>query len=130
MQKKQIILIGSLVLAIFLVGIGGFFLTQTIQSPTNQQTKDEFTGTWRGDGKTKDGYDWFVEYSFKNGMYEMKTESTFKDNGTYTIIKRFEDNVSVQMSKTSTLFNKSYDIYISKLDKDTIMIDGMKLYRK
>lgn len=130
MQKKQLTLIGSVVLAVILIGFGGFFLNQKIQSPTTKETKDELTGTWRGDGKTKDDYDWFVEYTFKNGTYDMKTESAFKDNGTYTIVKRFEDNVSLQISKTSATFNKTYDIYISKVDANTIMIDGMKLYKK
>ncbi|OGL96599.1 hypothetical protein A2318_02905 [Candidatus Uhrbacteria bacterium RIFOXYB2_FULL_45_11] len=130
MNKKRLSLIGSIILVGILFGLGGFFLLQRTYSPTVQEVKDEFTGTWRADSVTKDGYAWFVEYSFKNGAYDMKTESTFKDNGTYQIIKRFEDNVSVQMQKTSIPYNKMYDIYISILDENTIMIDGMKLYRK
>lgn len=130
MNKKQLTLIGSLVLAVVLLGIGGFVLLQKAYSPATQETVDEFTGTWRGDGKTKDGYEWFVEYSFKNGTYDMKSESAFKDNGTYTIVKRFEDNVSVQMNKTSIPFNKNYDIYISKIDENTISIEGMKFYKQ
>lgn len=131
MNKKQLTFIGSIILAIVVIGFGGFFLIQKIQSPNVlQESKDEFTGTWHGGGETKDGYAWFVDYTFKNGTYDMKTDSTFKDNGTYEIVKRFEDNVSVQMRKTSIPFNKTYDIYISLVDKDTIMIDGMKLTRK
>lgn len=130
MTKKQLSLIGSIVLLAAILGVGGFVLFQKTYSGTVQETKDEFTGTWRADSVTKDGYSWFVEYSFKNGIYDMKTESAFKDNGTYQIIKRFEDNVSVQMEKTSIPFKKTYDIYISKIDANTILIDGMKLYKK
>ncbi|OGL61978.1 hypothetical protein A3C09_01465 [Candidatus Uhrbacteria bacterium RIFCSPHIGHO2_02_FULL_47_44] len=130
MTKKQLSLLGSIVLAAALLGVGGFVLFQKTSSPAVQEMKDEFTGTWRADAVTKDGYAWFVEYSFKNGTYDMKTESAFKDNGTYQIIKRFEDNVSVQMQKTSIPYNKTYDIYISIIDEKTIMIDGMKLYKK
>lgn len=130
MNKKQLTLIGSLVLAVVLLGIGGFVLLQKTYSPTTQETTDEFTGTWHGGGTTSEGYEWFVDYTFKNGTYEMKTDSTFQDHGTYQIIKRFEDNVSVQMSKTSIPFNKTYEIYISKIDENTISIEGMKLYKK
>ena len=130
MNKKKLILSGSAILVLVVLGIGGFVITQKTQAPTIQEAKDEFTGTWHGGGTTKDGYEWFVDYTFKSGTYDMKTDSTFKDNGTYVITKRFEDNVSVQMTKTSIPFNKTYDIYITKVDQDTIMIDGMKLYRK
>ncbi|MCX6715339.1 MAG: hypothetical protein NTX72_06025 [Candidatus Uhrbacteria bacterium] len=130
MNKKQLSLVGFLILAAVILGVGGFVLIQKTHTPLVQESKDEFTGAWRTDSVTKDGYKWFVVYTFKNGTYDMKTESAFKDNGTYEIVKRFEDNVSVQMRKTSIPFKKTYDIYISKVDKDTIMIDGMKLYRQ
>lgn len=130
MNKKQLSLIGSLVLVVILLGIGGFVLLQKTYSPSAQETVDEFTGTWHGGSTTSEGYEWFVDYTFKNGTYEMKTDSTFQDHGTYQIIKRFEDNVSVQMSKTSIPFNKTYDIFISKIDENTISIEGMKLYKQ
>ncbi len=131
MNKKQLSILGSLALIAVILGIGGFFLVQKTQTPpVMQETKDEFTGTWHGGGTTKDNYTWFVDYTFKNGTYDMKTDSAFKDNGTYQIIKRFDDHVSVQMRKTSIPFQKTYDIYISIMDPNTIMIDGMKLYRK
>lgn len=130
MNKKKLWFIGSIVLAVVVLGIGGFVLLQKTSTPASQIAKDEFDGTWHGGGTTKDGYTWFVDYTFHRGIYDMKTDSAFKDNGTYVIVKRFEDNVSVQMQKTSIPFNKTYDIYISILDSDTIMIDGMKLYRQ
>lgn len=130
MKKTPIRWIGIAIAVLLLVGGTAFVMIQKAHAPIVQESKDEFTGVWHGEGTTKDGYSWFVEYTFKNGTYDMKTESTFKDNGTYEIVKRFEDNVSVQMRKTSIPFNKTYDIYISIVDPNTISIDGMKLYRK
>ena len=135
MKMKQSVLIGSLVLVIVVLGIGAFFVLQKTQPPSTttptREATDEFTGTWHGGGTTKDGYAWFVDYTFKNGTYTMKTDSSFKDEGTYQIVKRFEDNVSIQMRKQSIPFKKEYDIYISLApDKQSITIDGMKLVKQ
>lgn len=130
MQKKYRYALGTLLIAVALLGIGGFVFLQKAYAPTQEEAKDELTGTWHGGGTTSEGYEWFVDYTFQNGTYDMKTDSTFQDNGTYQITKRFEDNVSLQITKTSIPFNKTYDIYISLIDENTIMIDGMKLQKQ
>lgn len=115
-----------------LLVFGSIFLTNKVQfADMTQSKKDEVTGTWHAQGVTqKDNYAWFVDYTFKNGRYDMKTDSAVKDTGTYSIVKRFEDG-SIQMSKTSETFSKTYDIYITiDPNKSFIMIDGMKLYKK
>jgi len=126
-------MIGLAIIAILIVIAGGFLLTQKTPNGTAgnqpQEVKDEFTGTWRGDGTTKDNYTWFVVYTFKNGTYNMTTDSSMKDHGTYVIAKRFEDK-SIQMTKTSVDFNRTYDVFNSFADNgNTLIIDGMKLHR-
>lgn len=125
------------IMIILIVGFVGFagkgqlpFLRSTVQTTNPSEVVDEFTGTWRGEGTTKDGYKWFVVYTFKNGTYTMATDSAMKDNGTYVIAKRFLDG-SVQMTKTSILFKKTYDVFNTFTDDGkTVTIDGMKLYKQ
>ncbi len=122
------------IIIILVVGFAGKdrlpFLRSTAQTTNPSEVVDEFTGTWRGEGTTKDDYKWFVVYTFKNGTYTMTTDSAMKDNGTYVIAKRFLDG-SIQMTKTSILFKKTYDVFNTFTDDGkTMTIDGMKLYKQ
>lgn len=120
-QRKQI---GSLLLAAVILVGGGFFLMQKTQAPTSKETKDELTGAWRAEGAYEEGKTWFVEYAFKNGAYEMKSDSPQTDYGTYAFVKRFEDK-SVQISKTSIPQKTTYDQFITVDPNGTsIIIDG------
>ncbi len=125
--------VGWIVAAIIIIVIGGLFFAKEVIGPTlssQQETKDEFTGSWRGGGTMEDGQEWFVIYTFKNGTYDMKTDSDVVDNGTYLISERYEDG-SIQMTKTSILFNKTFDV-INKFEDDgkTLIIEGMKLKKE
>lgn len=128
-KPKTLILSGGIVILLIVAGI---FLTSQVKFAnlsSSSSTKDIVTGVWRGDGTTKDDYKWFVEYTFKNGRYDMKTDSAFKDSGTYAIVKTFEDG-SIIMSKTSEPFAKTYEIFISPDPEGKfISIEGMKLNR-
>jgi len=126
--KTLILLIGIAVLLV----VGGIFISSQVKFAnlsSSSTTKDVVTGVWRGEGTTKDDYKWFVEYTFKNGRYDMKTDSAFKDSGTYTITKTFEDK-SIIMSKTSEPFAKTYDIFLTTDPEGKfLIIEGMKLNR-
>ena len=132
-KNKFTTLILPVLVVLLLAGAGIYFVTHgSFKAPTQQAAvaKDEFTGSWKGGGTTKDGYSWFVIYTFQNGTYDMKTESAFKDNGTYVISQRFEDG-SIKMTKTSIPFKKTYDIYNTFADNGkTLNIDGMKLNKQ
>ena len=118
---------GIILAAVFVLAALIFFLKPTF---THQPPPDEVTGVWHAEGVNKDGYAWRVTYTFNRGTYDLKTESPFTDQGTYEISKRFEDG-SVRMTKTSTKFPQTYDIYIT-LSKDgkSMVIDGMTLLRQ
>ena len=133
MKPKKPEIIITIIIAIVVVIAGGLFLTNKIPNTAStsllEEAKDEFTGTWRGEGITKENYKWFVVYTFKNGTYDMTTDSAVKDNGTYVITKRFEDK-SIQITKTSVPFNKTYDVFNVFSDNgDTLSIEGMKFHR-
>ncbi len=132
-KNKFTHLILPILVVLLLLGAGIYFVSHgSFRAPAQQAAveKDAFTGSWKGGGTTKDGYKWFVIYTFNNGTYDMKTESAFKDNGTYVISKRFEDG-SIKMTKTSIPFKKTYDIYNTFADNGkTLIIDGMKLQKQ
>ena len=134
MQKKMNKTIGWVLVTILIVIAGSLFLLRgtplSEHSSKQQENIDAFTGTWRGEGTTKDGYKWFVVYTFKNGTYTMTSDSSTKDHGTYVITKKFEDG-SIQMTKTSAVFKKTYDVFNTFADNGTtLIIEGMKLYRQ
>ena len=133
-QNKFTTLVLPIIIGLLIIAGGIFFIVHDLKSPTQQQAPtvvtDEFTGSWKGEGTTKDGYKWFVIYTFNNGTYTMQTESAFKDNGTYVISQRFEDG-SIKMTKTSIPFKKTYDIYNTFEDGGkTLVIDGMKMKKQ
>lgn len=137
MKNKSSSQILIIILAIVLIA-GGWLTLNKQKSPatthsanSNQhEITDEFTGSWRGGGTNKDGYKWFVVYKFKNNTYDMITDSAMKDHGTYIISKRFLDG-SVQMTKTSDVFKKTYDVFNTFADNgNTLIIDGMKLKKQ
>lgn len=123
--KTLLIAIGILILLL----LGGWTIKSQIEFANLSQPADAVTGVWRGEGTTKDNYKWFVEYTFKSGQYNMTTDSAFKDSGTYAIVKTFEDG-SIQMSKTSEPFAKTYDIFLTTDPEGKfLVIEGMKLNR-
>lgn len=134
MKKNTIIKFGIVLIVLLVMIIGIISITSRsaniFRKDTASNTIDEVTGSWQAGGTTKDGYAWLVVYTFKNGHYDLKTESTFKDQGTYIIAQRFEDK-SLKLTKTSETFKKTYDIYLAMDPNGTYMlVDGVKLMKK
>lgn len=135
MNKKNLSsLIGSLIFLLVVLGIGGWMLAQKspveTATPVVKETKDELTGSWRAEGAYKEGNNWFVVYTFKNGEYTMKTDSSQSDHGSYSIIKNY-GGTSLHITKTSAVQKNTYDQYITLASDGTyILIDGAKFLKQ
>lgn len=117
-------LFGIIVLAL----IGIFFVTT--RTATQPITLDELAGSWRGVGQYEGGTEWFVEYRFDGvGTYEMKTDSTYREAGTYEI-EHFEDG-AILVKKNFVIPNgeqKEYEMSVAFTeDRQTMSIEGMPL---
>ncbi len=117
MKNKALVL-----LAVLIVAAVGLFLFL----PTQQLDADELAGNWRGGGAGEAG-EWWVEYTFDNGSYEMTTGTDYEEVGTYQILERFEDG-SMIVRKIFGEPSKIYDTTIVVIeDGSEIFIEGMAL---
>ena len=122
-----------LVFLVAILIIGGLFLWPKIHSEKGTVTlvvEDELTGRWRAGGTNADGFEWFMEYEFSNGSYNLKTGTDYKEEGTYRITQRYLDG-SIEVEKTFDDNQKTYVMVIRTTDNpDILFLEGVQLNRK
>ncbi|MBT5808256.1 hypothetical protein HOI18_03200 [Candidatus Uhrbacteria bacterium] len=116
--------IGGIVAAIFILIIGIFvFSVGSVSSP------DELTGSWRAGGTNAAGLDWYMEYEFGAGRYELETGTDYEEKGSYSINERYEDG-SIIVHKVFYDGEKTYDMMVLTVDDPNIIfIEGVQLNR-
>jgi hypothetical protein len=116
--------IGLILVAIFLTITGIFSLnTPRVVEP------DELLGTWHAGSTNSEGLEWWMEYTFENGGYELVTGTDYGEKGTYTISERFLDG-SIIVTKVFADGAKTYDMVVLTVDDpNMIFIEGVQLDR-
>lgn len=107
--------------------VGGLLLWPRAQ--TAPRVYDELTGRWTAGNTTPDGYDWFMEYTFDDGTYLLKTNTDYREQGTYQITERFLDG-SIEIHKTWGDGTYEYTfIILTTEDPNLIYLEGVELRR-
>ena len=118
----------AIILAVVLVG--ALILWPKTHLSQQLQPADELTGSWHGGGSSTDGFEWFMEYTFKtDGTYALKTGTDFTEAGTYRISNRYLDG-SIEVEKT---IGEEKFVFVMVIvttdDPDVIYLEGVQLNR-
>ena len=90
---------------------------------------DELTGSWHAGGTNKDGFEWFMDYTFENGSYQLTTGTDYKEEGTYRISQRYLDG-SIEVEKTFDEKKKVYKMIVKTTDDPNMLfLEGVQLNR-
>jgi hypothetical protein len=113
---------------LILVLLGGFFLWPTTEPIL---PSDELSGSWRAQAAPDAEYQWWMEYEFQQGMYSLKTDSMYTEQGTYEILERFLDG-SILVRKTYADGTKVYEIVLltDPEDPNILSLEGVQLHRQ
>ncbi|NQV89805.1 hypothetical protein HQ487_00185 [Candidatus Uhrbacteria bacterium] len=91
---------------------------------------NELVGQWHAGGVNADGFEWFMEYTFKkDGTYELVTGTDYTEEGVYEITNRYLDG-SIEIKKVFSEGTKDYTmVIVTQEDPDIVMLEGTQLNR-
>jgi hypothetical protein len=76
---------GMILSAVFLVLVVGVFLFMSLPA---LRSRDELQGVWKREFSDGRGIAGFLEYSFRNGRYELKGYPAISEAGSYSLMKQ------------------------------------------
>ncbi len=111
------------VIALVVLLIAGAVLFSKNQP--NQPT-DPLQGTWRGSGEKADGWQWYLQYTFDEDRFEVETDSSYAESGTYKILGINDDGTISIEKNILTPNEKLYVIQIEpNEDFSSFVLDGL-----
>ncbi len=133
-MKTQNIIVLSL--AVVIAIIGSLIWASPSHAPNNvvvepayEEQSMALVGAWRGGGNYEDGSEWYMLYTFnEDGSYELETDSTYGESGTFRIAKLYNDG-SVDVAKTYKEGEKNHEMHVALIDENTINVEGATLSR-
>lgn len=122
-----IVFIGLIIVGIFVLA-HPHNTSELTTDPAMNTLQTQLQGVWLGEGMYDDGTNWFMRYTFDDTTYRLETDSTYGEEGTYRISKKYEDG-SMEITKTYKEGEKTYAMVIQFKDDNTFILEGLTMHR-